>query len=56
MARSGMYDLILRVRNLTDTAGTAGTAIWTDEEIEDALDDHKYRVHREELEREDLPD
>ena len=52
MARSGMYDLILRVRNLTDTAGTAGTAIWTDEEIEDTLDDHKYRVHREELERE----
>ena len=52
MARGGMYDLIWRVRQMTDTAGTAGTAVWTDDEMQSVMDDHKYRVAREQLARE----
>ena len=47
--RVGMVALVGRLRRLVDD-GTAG--IWENDELQDILDTHKYRVHRESLERE----
>lgn len=47
--RVGMLDLIGRLRRLVDD-GTAG--IWEDEELQDILDLHKFRIYREQLEPE----
>lgn len=45
MARDGMANLIARLRRAVDDTGTA--SVWTDDELEDALDEHRMRVHRE---------
>ena len=47
--RTGMADLILRLRRDVDAAGTA---VWTDQELQNTLDAHKMRVWREPLEAE----
>ena len=47
--RTGMVAIEGRLRRLVDDAGTA---VWTTTELQDVLDAHKYRVHREQLERE----
>lgn len=49
MARSGMSNLLARVRSMVDDAGTA---VWTDDQLQDVLDQHKLRVWRERLEME----
>lgn len=49
MARSGMYDLIARLRDMVDDADAA---TWTSDQLQDVLDRHQYRVLREPLERE----
>ena len=45
--RSGMADLISRMRTLVNDSGTAAT--WTDQELQDILDAHKWRIMREQL-------
>jgi len=49
MARSGMANLLARTRRFVDDSGTA---TWTDDQLQDILDAHKYRVQREYLEME----
>jgi hypothetical protein len=41
-----MANLILRLRRAVDDTGTA---VWSNDQLEDALDTHKLRVHREQL-------
>ena len=49
-ARSGMTDLITRLRSMVDDVAMS---IWTDDDhLEDVLDLHKVRVYREKLEME----
>lgn len=45
MARSGMSDLITRVRSLTN----AGTALFSDDQVQDVLDRHRTDVVHEPL-------
>lgn len=47
--RTGMSDLAGRLRRLVDDAGTA---VWTDAQLQDVMDQHKFRIHRERLESE----
>lgn len=49
MSRPGMSNLIVRTRRLVNDSN-ANT--WTDDEIEDVLDTHKLRIHREAMEKE----
>jgi len=49
MARSGMANLLTRTRRFIDDQGTA---VWTDDELQDILDEHKTRIWRERLEME----
>lgn len=49
MARSGMSVLISRLRRMVND-GTAG--VWSDDDLQDTLDQFKIRVEREELEME----
>lgn len=49
MARSGMNNLLTRLRDMVDDVGTA---VWTDDQLQDVLDQHKYRLLRERLEAE----
>lgn len=49
MARSGMANLLLRTRRMVDDTGTA---VWTDDQLQDILEEHKWRVQRERLEME----
>ena len=46
MARDGMSNLLARARRLVDDSGTA---IWSDNQLQDILEEHKYRVQREPL-------
>lgn len=46
MARDGMADLLTRLRRLVDDSGSA---VWSDNELQDVLDEHKLRVWREPL-------
>jgi len=46
MARDGMSSLLTRFRRLVDDAGTA---VWTDNQLQDVLDEHKFRIQREPL-------
>jgi len=48
MARSGMSNLLTRTRRMVDDTGTA---VWTDDQLQDILDEHRLFVHREPLER-----
>ena len=49
MARAGMADLLLQLRDMVDDAGTV---VWTDDKLQDKLDRHKLRIERERLEGE----
>ena len=44
--RTGMADVETRLRRLVDDSGTA---IWTQQQLQDILDEHKARVYREQL-------
>lgn len=48
-ARSGMANLITRLRRMVTDPDDA---VWDDDQLEDILDEHKIRVHREYLEME----
>jgi hypothetical protein len=47
MAREGMSNLLTRFRRLVDDSGTA---VWTQDQLQDVLDENKTRVWREPLE------
>ena len=47
MARTGMTTLLSRLRRLVDDAGTA---VWTNDQLQDVLDEHQQRIWREPLE------
>ena len=49
MARSGMTNLITRTRDMIDDADSA---VWTDNRLQDVLDQHKLRIWREALDAE----
>ena len=49
MARSGMTNLIYRLRRIVDDANAT---VWTDDDVQDSLDAHQQRVWREPLEYE----
>lgn len=51
MARDGMANLIARLRRAVDDTGSA--TVWSDNQLQDALDAHRERVHRENLLMED---
>ena len=52
-ARSGMANLTRRLRRMVDDIVVASeTGVWDDDQLEDILDEHKIRVHREYLEME----
>lgn len=47
MARTGMTNLLTRFRRLVDDSGTA---VWTQDQLQDILDEHQVRVWRDPLE------